>query len=134
MPNRFLLEFEGHIGQDPKFQDTKNGKPSCYFSVAVTKKGAEKKDDKTAWFNITAYGYAVDQCKQLAKGMPVMVRTEDPTAIRGFKRQGDDGTEYINLSVSTFVVLPILWKKKADMGQPASEDREPVDQMEGLGF
>jgi hypothetical protein len=124
MPNRFLLEIEGHLGQDPKFQDTKNNKPSCYFSIACTKKGETKEKDKAAWFNITAYGYAVEQCHSLKKGMPVLVRIEDPTAIRGFKRAGDDGTEYINLAISTFVVLPILWKKKDEAKKPS--DPPPV--------
>jgi single-stranded DNA-binding protein len=134
MPNRFLLEFEGHLGKDPIFKDTANGKPSCYFSVAVTKKGKEKTDDKTAWLNVTAYGYAVEQCHSLKKGSPVLVRVEDPTALRAYKSEGSDGQEYINISVSTFVVLPILWTKKPDMGQPNSADNEARPMGDGMPF
>lgn len=112
MPNKFLLQLEGHIGKDPEFKETANGKPTCYFSVAVTKKGKEKADDKTAWFNINVYGYAVDQCRVLKKGDPVVIETEDPLSVRGFKRTGNDGEEYINISISTFKVLPINWTRR----------------------
>jgi single-stranded DNA-binding protein len=142
MPNHFLLEFEGHLGKDPVFKPTANEKPSCYFSVAVTKKGAKKDggkaDDKTVWLNVTAYGYAVEQCRSLSRGMPVLIRTDDPTALRAYKSTGNDGQEYINLAVSTFVVLPILWKGKA-AGEPERQPSQPpaatpADESDDLPF
>ena len=62
----------GNLGNDPKLQETKNGKSICTFPIANTVGWGEHK--KTVWFEGKAFGKTADNCQTfLSKGSKVAV-------------------------------------------------------------
>lgn len=138
MPNLFRLTIEGHLGRDPKIDQTKNGKPVAYLSVAVTEKArSEGGEDKSYWYQVSAYGIAVDQCRNLKKGDAVLVETETP--IRAFigeiTNQGTGEKKQVaNIEINTFKVIKLVWFKKQEAANnPPMDDFGPAPSG-GYGF
>lgn len=63
----------GNLGRDPEGKYTPNGTPVTKFSLAVTRKGKEEKEE-TEWFSIVAWNRLAEICNQyLTKGKKVYI-------------------------------------------------------------
>ena len=62
----------GHLGSDPEQRFTANGDPVTSFSVATSRKYADK--DETTWFRVTVWGKQAESCATyLRKGSRVLI-------------------------------------------------------------
>jgi len=70
----------GNLGNDPEMRYTPNGKAVVNFSVAVSRKYADKAGqphEKTKWFRVTAWDKLAETCNQyLRKGRQELVSGE----------------------------------------------------------
>lgn len=66
----------GNLGKDPETKATPGDKTICTFSIATTEKWTSngKKQERTDWHNIEAWGKVADICSQyLRKGSSVFI-------------------------------------------------------------
>ncbi len=68
----------GNVGRDPELRYLPSGVPVCSFSVAVTRRWADKSTqenkEKTVWFRISAWRQLGETCNQyVRKGMQILV-------------------------------------------------------------
>lgn len=67
----------GRLGQDPELKRTTNGNSVCSFTLATTDVWTDqsgKKNEKTIWHKIEAWGKLADNCNQfLKKGSQVFI-------------------------------------------------------------
>jgi len=69
----------GRLGQDPDGAPDRNGKDLSKFTVAVTKKFADR-EPKTVWYSVLAFGFTADFVnKYVRKGDQVYVEGEMDT-------------------------------------------------------
>ena len=68
----------GNLGRDPEIRYTQSGQAVCNFTLATTEsytpKGSDKREDKTEWHRIVAWGRLAEICGEyLAKGKQIYV-------------------------------------------------------------
>ncbi len=67
----------GHLGRDPEMRYTQDGTPVTSFSVATTRRWADREGaqrEETTWFRVSAWGRQAEICNQyLTKGRLVLV-------------------------------------------------------------
>ena len=72
----------GNLGQDPELRDV-DGKPVCNFSLATTERWKDqqgKKQEKTEWHKIVAWGDLANTCATyLKKGSRVYIEGKNRT-------------------------------------------------------
>ena len=83
----------GNLGSDPEQKFSPNGDPVTSFSVATSRKYADK--DETTWFRVTVWGKQAESCATyLRKGSRVLVegrlRPDESGGPKVFQRK--DGT------------------------------------------
>lgn len=62
----------GNCGSEPEQRFTADAKPVTSFSVATSRKWADK--DETTWFRVTVWGKQAESCSQyLHKGSKVLI-------------------------------------------------------------
>jgi single-stranded DNA-binding protein len=123
MPNKLLLQIEGHLGKSPEFLQPEGKKPYYRFSVGVNT--GTKEAPKTVW--VTVYDRSKPEWSQspyLKKGDAVFVEGE-PWA-NGW--QAKDGNNRADLCVTTFKVLKIDWHKGGEAKPVIGEDSQIVAQ------
>jgi len=121
MPSKFEIIAEGYLGKDPIVEQTRNGKPSCKFTIAC--KTGKKEKEVTHWIFCTAYSYAVEQAKNFKKGD--LVRVEgDPGCFTVIE---EDGKPKALLAITTFRTYKIDWVKN-------EQAYEQSAQPQGGGF
>lgn len=57
----------GNVGREPELRFTSTGKPVTSFSVAVSRRWVDSKNERreeTEWFNIVAWGNLAEICSQ----------------------------------------------------------------------
>lgn len=104
-----VIRFSGALGADPDLRVTKNGKPVCGFSVAVS--GREKQPDgtwtdgPTTWLRVTAWGTLGEHvAESLHKGDRVLVEGE--FCMREW--EDSDGAKRLSPEVNAREVAPSL--------------------------
>ena len=110
----------GNLGNDPEQRFTSDAKPVTSFSVATSRKWADK--DETTWFRVVVWGKQADSCYQyLKKGSKVLVEGRlIPDANGGPKVfQRKDGTWGASYDVVADNVRFLGGKAEAE---PESED------------
>lgn len=88
----------GNLGRDPESRALPDGTEVCNFSVAVTEKwtAAGEKQEKTTWFNCSAFGKAAKVPQTyLRKGSTVML--VGTVSARAYA--GNDGTPGASLDM-----------------------------------
>jgi single-strand DNA-binding protein len=60
----------GNLGRDPETRYTQNGRMSVYFSIASSRRWTDQngqQQEKTNWFNVTAWGKQAETLDNLAQ-------------------------------------------------------------------
>lgn len=76
MPNTNRITIEGHLGADPQYMKTQNGKDLANCTIAVSDKKkvqGEWVNDHTEWFYVTVWGKQALELAQLKKGDTVCI-------------------------------------------------------------
>lgn len=68
------LSFIGNVGQDPQLEYSRSGKPTCKFSVAVSKGRDAQGNQRTEWRKVETWNKLAELCAQyVRKGSKVYV-------------------------------------------------------------
>jgi len=111
----------GRLGNDPIGRAAKNGNQYFTFSVAVNKRGKEKEQDVTTWFNCVTFRH--DLAAQLSKGSFVVAVGE----MTNRKYEDKDGLkrESWQLVVSTMGSSVPMFQREEN----TNSDGNPDDQI-----
>lgn len=115
----------GHLGQDPKITQARNGVIAS-FSVATTEKGFTAKDgtqipDRTEWHNVVCFGRMADVVKNyLRKGSKVFV--EGKMRTRQFEDRNGVKRSIMEINAE---LIEMLDSKPTSQQQPLDEHQTP---------
>lgn len=120
----------GHLGKDPKLQQTKNGSPVCNFDIATNeqRKVDGEWQDHAEWTRIVVWGSLAEECdKHLRKGSQAYVEGRLQT------RQWDDD-DGITRYITEVVAKQVLFLSKGSEGGGQRENEPPPPSDESIPF
>lgn len=131
----------GNLGRDPETRYTQSGRMNVSFSVASSRRFTDQsgtQQEKTTWFNVTAWGKlaeTLDKLAQdgyLAKGRNVLVSGR----IESREYTAQSGEQRFSLDVSADEV--VLAGNRSDGagggGQRSAPSGEPAEDIDDLPF
>ena len=117
----------GRLGRDPEVKYTQDGKAIANFSVATSeerKDGQGKKQERTEWHRIVAFGRLGEICGEyLKKGMPAYIEGRIQT--RSWEKDGQ--TRYITEIVAANMQMLESRQGSTGMKQSAPAESHPAD-------
>jgi single-strand DNA-binding protein len=124
-----VVHISGTLGRDPEERSYGNGNSMANMSVAVSeyikKKGEEKGENKTAWYNLTCFGnQAGFVLKHAKKGDFVVV-------VGKLNISKKDEKTYVNIVVDTIDIVPSSGGQKQEQpGGNVSHEKYDDDSEE----
>ena len=129
------VQLIGNVGKSPEMSYTPAGIAVTKFSLAVNKRkpGGKEQGEQgdTTWYNITAFrGLAETLNQYVEKGSQLFIQGE--LDVRTYTTR--DGKQGFSLDVIVDKFTFVGGKKTSEPGTPASDDTDPLGDLEDHPF